>query len=128
MDAGDAMDADAAASLAAKPASRRPHLKRKRLTTVAAAAPAAVEVPLTSIKSPHWRQVRWVPATSIDQIRVGLILTANFDRAGKFYLAEVLSVTRDPVAVSVRYADDNAVEHDLTVSELKVYPTYPSSA
>ena len=68
-----------------------------------------------------------MPATSIDQIRVGLILTANYDRAGKFYLAEVLSVTRDPVAVSVRNADDDVVEHDLTVSELKVYPTYPSS-
>jgi hypothetical protein len=128
MDAGDAMDAGAAAPLASKCAIRQ-RLKRKRPTTVAAAAPAAVdvEVPLTSIKSPHWRQVRWVAATSIDQIRVGLILTANYDRAGKFYLAEVLSVTRDPVAVSVRYADDDVVEHELTVSELRVYPTYPSS-
>jgi hypothetical protein len=48
-----------------------------------------------------------------------MILTANYKRRGKCYLAEVLSVQVDPEAVSVRY-EEGTEEDGLLVSDLRV--------
>ena len=120
MVAGESVAPSAHAPLGSSTASAvtsRSRLKRK-LPEAVAVAPAA-EVPRTSIRSPHWHGVLWVLATSIDQISVGMILTANYKRRGKCYLAEVLSVQVDPEAVSVRY-EESTEEDGLLVSDLRV--------